>query len=105
MSIAHVGNHSAPERTFNLSAVLRIPVIAKGERVGILDEFVIVDRDKYAEVTHLSISRPFGRPRLVVPWEKVTSFDDDKVVLEIDALAHAVGRHQDAMFSLWLRFN
>jgi magnesium transporter len=86
MSNAHAGNHSAPERTFNLSAVVRIPVIAKGERVGILDEFVIVDRDKYAEVTHLSISRPFGRPRLVVPWEKVTSFDDDKVVLEIDAV-------------------
>jgi len=86
MSNAHVGNHSAPERRFNLSAVVGIPVIAKGERVGILDEFVIVDRDKYAEVTHLSISRPFGRPRLVVPWEKVTSFDDDKVALEIDTV-------------------
>ncbi len=86
MSNPHAGKLSAPERTFNLSAVVRIPVIAKGERVGILDEFVIVDRDKYAEVTHLSISRPFGRPRLVVPWEKVTSFDDDKVVLEIDAV-------------------
>src|ERR1035437_7171240 len=86
MSNAHAGNHSAPERTFNLSAVVRIPVIAKGERVGILDEFVIVDRDKYAEVTHLSISRPFGRPRLVVPWEEGTSFDYDKVVWEIDAV-------------------
>jgi len=86
MTDARVGDHSAPERTFNLSAVVRIPVIAKGERVGVLDEFVILDRDKYAEVTHLSISRPFGRPRLVVPWEKVISFDDDKVILEIDAV-------------------
>jgi len=83
---AHVGNHSAPERKFNLSAVVRIPVISKGERVGTLDEFVIVDRDKYAEVTHLSISRPFGRPRLVVPWEKVTSFDEDKVLVDIDSV-------------------
>jgi magnesium transporter len=92
MSDMNIGSKSAPEKKFNLSEVVHTPAIVKGERVGTLDDFVIVDKDKYAEVTHLSISRPFGRPSLVVPWDKVKAFDKDGVVLDIvsvEPYAHA----------------
>lgn len=69
---------------FNLSEVVGIPVLVGGARAGTLDELVIVDRDKYAEVTHLVVAQPFGRPPLVVPWENVASFEGRQVALSID---------------------
>ncbi len=74
----------APDRRLNLSELVELPVLVKGQRVGRLDELVIVDKDRYAEVTHLVVAQPFGRPPLIVPWEKVASFDDRKVVLDVD---------------------
>jgi magnesium transporter len=86
MSDVKPGSQSAPDKEFNLSDLVKTPVVVTGDRVGTVDEFVIVDRDRYAEVTHLSVRRSFGRPPLVVPWEKVTAFDRDRVVLALDAL-------------------
>jgi magnesium transporter len=75
---------SAHDRKLNLSELVDIPVLVKGERVGRLDELVIADRDRYAEVTHLVIAQPFGRPPLIAPWEKVASVGDRQVVLSVD---------------------
>lgn len=75
---------NAARTSFNLSELVGIPAVVKGGRIGSLDEFVIVDRDKCAEVTHLCIARPFGRSTLIVPWEKVLSFGPEQVVLDID---------------------
>jgi CBS domain-containing protein len=69
---------------FNLSEIVGIPVLSKAGRVGSLDELVIVDRDRYAEVTHLVVAQPFGRPPLVVPWEMVASFGGTQVELSVD---------------------
>jgi magnesium transporter len=84
MSDATTGSRTAPEQTFNLSKIVGTPGIVAGQRVGEVDEFVIVDKDRYAEVTHLIVKQPFGRPPLVVPWERVSSFDREQVVLELD---------------------
>ncbi len=92
MSDMNIGSRSDAEKKFNLSEIVHTPVIVKAERIGIVDDFVIVDKDRYAEVTHVTISRPFGRPLLVVPWEKIKSFDGDQVVLDlasVEPYAHA----------------
>ena len=68
----------------NLSELVGIPVLVKGGAVGKLDDLVIVDKDRYAEVTHLVAAQPFGRPSLVIPWEKVASFEDRQVLLSVD---------------------
>jgi CBS domain-containing protein/sporulation protein YlmC with PRC-barrel domain len=90
MSTATINGNVVPTK-FNLSEILNMPAIARGERVGTLDELVIVDRDKYAEVTHLCIRRPFGRPVLVVPWEKVASLGEKQVVLDIEEMEPFAG--------------
>ena len=84
MSPAAPTPNAVSPTSFKLSQLLGIPTLAPSGRIGSLDEFVIVDRDKYAEVTHLCISRPFGRPSLVVPWERVKSFESGQVLLNID---------------------
>jgi len=83
MSDIHIASRGAPEKKFNLSEIVHTPAIVKGERIGVLDDFVIVDKDKYAEVTHVTISRPFGRSLLVVPWDKIKSLEKGELVLEL----------------------
>jgi len=86
--------NSKSEETFYLSKIIGIPAILHKERIGRLTDLVIVDKDRYAEVTHLCIGRPFGRPSLVIPWEKVKSLTDDEVTIDIDQPEPYVGALQ-----------
>jgi CBS domain-containing protein len=50
--------------------------------LGRLQDFVFVDDPKYAEVTHLLVRRPFGRPPLKVPWSQVVRLDRSETVVK-----------------------
>jgi sporulation protein YlmC with PRC-barrel domain len=50
--------------------------------IGKLEDFVFVDDPKYAEVTHLLVRRPFGRPPLKVPWSRVVRLDRSETVVK-----------------------
>ena len=52
-----------------------------GVSLGRLQDFVFVDDPKYAEVTHLLVRRPFGRPPLKVPWSWVLRLDPSECVV------------------------
>ena len=52
-----------------------------GATLGRLQDFVFVDDPKYAEVTHLLVRRPFGRPPLKVPWPQVVRMDASETVV------------------------
>jgi len=52
-----------------------------GVSLGRLQDFVFVDDPKYAEVTHLLVRRPFGRPPLKVPWSQVLRLDPSECVV------------------------
>ena len=73
----------AEDETFHLSALLGVRVILHNKKIGKLADMIIVDYDKYAEVTHIVVSRPFGNPMLVVPWEFVPSMSTSQVQIEI----------------------
>ena len=51
------------------------------DTLGRLQDFVFVDDPKYAEVTHLLVRRPFGRPPLKVPWSQVIRLDRSETVV------------------------
>ena len=52
-----------------------------GTALGRLQDFVFVDDPKYAEVTHLLVRRPFGRPPMKVPWSQVVTMDPSETVV------------------------
>jgi sporulation protein YlmC with PRC-barrel domain/CBS domain-containing protein len=52
-----------------------------GTTLGRLQDFVFLDDPKYAEVTHLLVRRPFGRPPLKVPWSEVLRMDATETVV------------------------
>ncbi len=53
-----------------------------GDTLGKLQDFVFLDDPKYAEVTHLLVRRPFGRPPLKVPWPRVVRMDATETVVK-----------------------
>jgi CBS domain-containing protein/sporulation protein YlmC with PRC-barrel domain len=69
-----------------LSELLGAKVMANGRIVGRFADVVIRDGDIAAEVTHLYITRPFGNPSLLVPWERVRSMSTKEVVIDVDNL-------------------
>jgi len=54
-----------------LSDILNVPVLRSGKKVGSLTDLVIMETAKVPEVRSLYVSRSFGRPSLLIPWENV----------------------------------
>src|SRR5208282_1437482 len=72
------------EHEFYLSEILDRRVFVKKQRIGRLGDLAIVETGKLPEVTHIIVTRPFGYPRLTVPWDKVLLISNNEVVLDID---------------------
>lgn len=70
-----------------LSEILDVGVYAGADKIGTLQDFVIVDKDKVAVVTYVVVERPFGRPSLYVPWEKVADISARRATLNLSAAA------------------
>ena len=69
---------------FFLSEVMNAKVLLKGKKIGKLLDLVIIEKDKVAEVTHIVVSRPFGYPSLMVPWDNVSSFSENDITIDLD---------------------
>ncbi len=57
------------------------------ERVGRLDDFVIVETGKVPEVSHLVVGRPFGHPSLLLPWEKISLISNTEIAADVPNIA------------------
>ena len=57
------------------------------ERVGRLDDFVIVETGKVPEVSHLVVGRPFGHPSLLLPWDKVSLISNTEIAADVTNIA------------------
>src|SRR5438445_308905 len=75
-------NQAHAEQLLHLSDLLNTPVLLRNEKIGALGDLVIVDKDLVAEVTHVMVRRPFGRPSWFVPWHYVHSLTDKSLVLD-----------------------
>ena len=83
------GNPAARIREIEEAQYLRVSELVErkvrneaGTTLGRLQDFIFVDDPKYAEVTHLVVSRPFGRPPLKVPWSQVVRLDISETVVK-----------------------
>jgi len=54
-----------------LSDILNVPVLKSGKKIGSLNDLVIVETAKIPEVRSLYVTRSFGNPSLIIPWENV----------------------------------
>jgi len=73
---------SATRNLFRLTDLIKLRVLRRGEKIGTLCDLVIVDKGAVAEVTHVCVHQPFGRPRLFVPWRKVEELSASAIILD-----------------------
>ena len=73
---------SPPDRVFFLSEIIGARVMLRGKKAGTLSDLVIMETGKVPEVRQIVVTRPFGKPPLVVPWEKVTSMEDREMMVD-----------------------
>ncbi|MEI7751490.1 MAG: CBS domain-containing protein [Candidatus Omnitrophota bacterium] len=81
-----IQNTSDLEQVYFLSEIVGAKVYWGDRKIGRLTDFVIVDKDKIAEVTHFYISRSFGDPSLLIPWEKIESITYKSIKVDIEDL-------------------
>jgi magnesium transporter len=74
------------EREFFLTEILGRKVYLKSTKLGRLGDMVIVESGKVPEVSHLLVSRSFGYPSLLIPWDKVVLVSNNEIVIEVDNL-------------------
>ncbi|MBF0478954.1 MAG: magnesium transporter [Candidatus Omnitrophica bacterium] len=90
---------NTPEKIFFLSELVNTKVLFGAKKIGKLSDFIIIDRDKIAEVTHFYVVRPFGDPALVIPLDKVRSFDTNQIVFDVqDADQYVVTPVETTLF-------
>jgi magnesium transporter len=77
-------NYNQTESIFFLSDVMDAHVFLNGKEIGHLIDFIITSKEKVAEVTYVVISRPFGYPSLMVPWNNVSSFNVKEITVDLD---------------------
>ncbi len=74
------------EHEFFLTEILGRKVYLKSTKLGRLGDMVIVESGKVPEVSHLVVSRSFGYPSLLIPWDKVVLVSNNEIVIEADNL-------------------
>ncbi len=75
------------EKEFFLSEILGRKVYLKTQRVGRLEDFVIVETGKLPEVSHLVVSRSFGYPSLLLPWDTISLISNTEIVADVQRFA------------------
>jgi magnesium transporter len=71
------------EHKFFLSEIIGRKVYLKTERIGRLSDMVIVETGKLPEITHFVVTRPYGYPSLLLPWDKLTLISNTEIVFDL----------------------
>ena len=72
------------DRDFYLSEIVGRRIYLKTRSIGKLKDLVIRENaGKVPEVTHLLVHQPYGDPRLLIPWDKITLISNTEIVSEI----------------------
>ena len=74
---------AALDNEFFLGEILGRKVYLKADKIGRLDDLVIVETGTIPEVTHLVVSRSFGYPSLLLPWDTIALISNTEIVADV----------------------
>ena len=74
------------ERKFLLSEILGSKVFLHEKKIGTLSDLMIVETGRIPEVVNFVITRPFGDPPLLVPYERFVTLEPHQLVIDSDDL-------------------
>jgi CBS domain-containing protein/sporulation protein YlmC with PRC-barrel domain len=80
---------------YYLTDLIGKKVVAHGKRIGRLADLVITEEGTMPEVTFLYVSRLFGDPPLLIPWDKVKSIGEKQVNVDTESVTKYEGQPGD----------
>jgi CBS domain-containing protein len=81
-----------PSRIFYLTEIIGAKIIFNGDRIGKLADMIIVEKGMpLPHITHLYISRSFGRPPLIVPIDKILTMTVNAITIDIESITRYEG--------------
>jgi CBS domain-containing protein len=83
------------DRKFMLSGMLGAKVILHEKKIGSLSDLIIIETGMLPEVKFFLVSRPFGEPSLLIPFERIVSLEPQNIVIEIDDIKKFEGMPPD----------
>jgi magnesium transporter len=84
-------NKNLPDQVYFLSQIIGAKITLRGRTVGKLSDVLIIENGKIPEVTHFYVTRSFGYPALLIPWEKIKSITPKGIVVDIENLEQYEG--------------
>jgi magnesium transporter len=74
------------DKEYLVSNLLGAKVSNLDTKIGRLSDLMIIETGKLPEVKNLVVTRPFGDPALLVPWDRVTVLEPRRCVINLDDL-------------------
>src|ERR1019366_3846113 len=68
-------------QTYMLSDLIGLRALIGGKKIGNLADIIVTDAPKLPQVTHARITRSFGHPALMVPWDQVGNISGRDIAL------------------------
>lgn len=84
MNGMHETTATKPDTRYLLSELLDAKVLLSDKKIGRLSDLVIVETGTFPVVKFLVVTRPFGDPSLLVPWERVKIIEPGRIVMDIE---------------------
>lgn len=79
-------NNKEQEQSFFLSDIIGRKIHLNNKKIGSLSDMVIFETERLPEVTHIIVGRKFGHQSLLVPWKNIQSFENNKIIINIDSV-------------------
>ncbi len=73
-------------QTYFLTEILGAKVYLGEKKIGKLKDIVIEETGKIPIVMYIIVSRPFGDPALLIPWDKVRSLSNKEIIVDIESV-------------------
>jgi len=86
------GAAKTTDREIFLSEILNVPVVIRGKKTGTLSDLIVVETARIPEVKSLYVTRSFGYPGLIIPWENVVELTGHRIDIDIPALEPYEGK-------------
>jgi CBS domain-containing protein len=72
-----------PQKVYMLNYLIGTKVLLHGKRIGTLGDIIAQEHDPLPVVTHFYVTRLFGSPALLIPWDRIRAITKDEIVVDI----------------------
>ena len=72
-----------PQKTYMLNDLIGTKVLLHGKKIGTLGDIIARENETLPVVTHFYVTRLFGSPSLLIPWDRVRAVTKNEIVVDI----------------------